>query len=103
MSVVPTAAPGGALIGRDAELAMLVTLVHEAAGGSGRAVLIEGEPGIGKSTLVRAALAELSRVAETDANVMPAIVECARVYASEGEICDALRAVWGIYRETPVF
>jgi methylmalonyl-CoA mutase N-terminal domain/subunit len=52
---------------------------------------------------VRAALAELSRVAETDANVMPAIVECARVYASEGEICDALRAVWGIYRETPVF
>ena len=24
-------------------------------------------------------------------------------YASEGEICDALRAVWGVYRETPVF
>jgi methylmalonyl-CoA mutase N-terminal domain/subunit len=52
---------------------------------------------------VRAALAELSRVAETDTNVMPAIVDCARLYASEGEICDALRAVWGVYRETPVF
>ena len=52
---------------------------------------------------VRAALAELSRVAETNANVMPAIVDCARLYASEGEICDALRAVWGVYRETPVF
>jgi methylmalonyl-CoA mutase, N-terminal domain len=52
---------------------------------------------------VRAALAELSRVAETDGNVMPAIVDCARLYASEGEICDALRAVWGVYRETPVF
>ena len=24
-------------------------------------------------------------------------------YASEGEICDALRSVWGVYRETPVF
>jgi methylmalonyl-CoA mutase, N-terminal domain len=35
--------------------------------------------------------------------VMPALVECARAYATEGEICDALRAVWGVYRETPVF
>ena len=34
---------------------------------------------------------------------MPHILDCARVYASEGEICDALREVWGIYRETPVF
>ena len=39
----------------------------------------------------------------SDRNVMPALVECARAYASEGEICDALRAVWGVYRETPVF
>jgi DNA-binding NarL/FixJ family response regulator len=56
--VVPTAAFNGALVGRDAELAMLVRFVREAAGGSGRSVLIEGEPGIGKSALVRAALAE---------------------------------------------
>jgi DNA-binding CsgD family transcriptional regulator len=56
--VVPTAALGGVLIGRDAELAMLVQLAGEAAGGRGRSVLIEGEPGIGKSALVRAALAE---------------------------------------------
>jgi methylmalonyl-CoA mutase N-terminal domain/subunit len=49
------------------------------------------------------ALAALSRAAETDRNVLPHLVDCARVYASEGEICDALRAVWGVYRETPVF
>ena len=34
---------------------------------------------------------------------MPHLVDCARAYASEGEICDALREVWGVYRETPVF
>jgi methylmalonyl-CoA mutase N-terminal domain/subunit len=52
---------------------------------------------------VDAAIANLQRAAETDENVMPHLVECARAYASEGEICDALRSVWGVYRETPVF
>ena len=55
MPVVPRGSP---LIGRDAETAMLVSLVTEVTAGRGGAVLIEGEPGIGKSSLVRAALAE---------------------------------------------
>jgi DNA-binding CsgD family transcriptional regulator len=55
---VPTATLAGALIGRDSEIAMLVGLMREVAGGRGSSVLIEGEPGIGKSALVRAALAE---------------------------------------------
>jgi DNA-binding CsgD family transcriptional regulator len=54
---VPTATLAGALVGRDSELAMLAGLVSEVAAGRGNSVLIEGEPGIGKSTLVRAALA----------------------------------------------
>ena len=53
--------------------------------------------------VVQASLQRLSADAASDRNVMPALVECARAYASEGEICDALRAVWGVYRETPVF
>jgi methylmalonyl-CoA mutase N-terminal domain/subunit len=52
---------------------------------------------------VQASLERLSADAATDRNVMPALVDCAQAYASEGEICDALRAVWGVYRETPVF
>jgi DNA-binding CsgD family transcriptional regulator/tetratricopeptide (TPR) repeat protein len=48
----------GALIGRDSELAMLAGLVTEVAAGRGSSVLIEGEPGVGKSALVQAALAE---------------------------------------------
>ncbi len=51
--------PAGALIGRDAEMALLAGLAGEVARGQGSAVLIEGEPGIGKSALVRAALAEV--------------------------------------------
>jgi DNA-binding CsgD family transcriptional regulator/tetratricopeptide (TPR) repeat protein len=45
------------LIGRDSELSLLVNSMTEVAGGHGRAVLIEGEPGIGKSALVHAACA----------------------------------------------
>jgi len=52
--------PAGALVGRDSEMALLTGLIKEAAQGRGSSVLIEGEPGIGKSALVRAALAEPS-------------------------------------------
>jgi DNA-binding CsgD family transcriptional regulator/tetratricopeptide (TPR) repeat protein len=48
---------GRPLVGRDSELAMLTRLKTEVAGGHGSSVLIEGEPGIGKSALVRAAVA----------------------------------------------
>jgi methylmalonyl-CoA mutase N-terminal domain/subunit len=37
------------------------------------------------------------------ANLMPALLDCARVHASEGEIVRALQDVFGTYRETPVF
>jgi DNA-binding CsgD family transcriptional regulator len=50
--------PAGALVGRDDEMALLTGLINEAARGRGTSVLIEGEPGIGKSALVRAAVAE---------------------------------------------
>ena len=53
--------------------------------------------------VVADSLQRLTADAASDRNVMPALVECARAYTSEGEICDALRAVWGVYRETPVF
>ena len=49
--------PAGALIGRGGELATLSALMEKVAAGQGNSVLIEGEPGIGKSALVRSALA----------------------------------------------
>jgi DNA-binding CsgD family transcriptional regulator len=48
--------PVATLVGRGDELAMLAALMREVTEGQGRSVLIEGEPGVGKSTLVRAAL-----------------------------------------------
>ena len=41
--------------------------------------------------------------AHDDRNLMPNLLDCARVHATEGEIVDALQDVFGIYTETPVF
>jgi len=49
-------------------------------------------------------LTELKQAAaRDDVNLMPAIVDAARDYVTMGEICDAFRDVWGVWRETPVF
>ena len=54
---MPPVAPSGVLVGRDSELAMLAGLVKRLAARRGGSVLVEGEPGIGKTALVQAALA----------------------------------------------
>ncbi|HEY6053452.1 MAG TPA: methylmalonyl-CoA mutase family protein [Gaiellaceae bacterium] len=41
--------------------------------------------------------------AHEDRNLMPTIVDAAKAYVTMGEMCDALREVWGTWRETPVF
>jgi DNA-binding CsgD family transcriptional regulator len=48
--------PAGALVGRDSEIALLTRLITELGRGRGGSLLIEGEPGIGKSALVQAAV-----------------------------------------------
>jgi DNA-binding CsgD family transcriptional regulator len=45
------------LVGRDNEMTLLTGLIRQVARGRGSSVLIEGEPGIGKSALVRVAVA----------------------------------------------
>ncbi len=46
-----------------------------------------------------AAMDELERVAGSDGNLMPAIVDAVRAYATVGEISDRLRVAWGEHRE----
>jgi methylmalonyl-CoA mutase N-terminal domain/subunit len=50
---------------------------------------------------VRRALDELKRAAGGRGNTMVPILDAARAYATVGEMCDALRDVWGEYTETP--
>jgi methylmalonyl-CoA mutase N-terminal domain/subunit len=53
---------------------------------------------------VQATLAALKQGAGTErVNLMPLLLDCARASVSEGEIVQALQAVWGDYREVPVF
>jgi methylmalonyl-CoA mutase N-terminal domain/subunit len=55
------------------------------------------------SAEVERTLAELRSAAATDANLMPAILDCARARVSEGEMVAALQQVFGSYTELPVF
>ena len=56
------------------------------------------------SAEVEQALARLKEGSlRDDVNLMPLIVDAARAYVTMGEMCDALRETWGIWRETPVF
>jgi methylmalonyl-CoA mutase, N-terminal domain len=52
---------------------------------------------------VEATLAALTAAARTDANLVEPMLDAARAEATLGEICDALRAVWGTYSEPPAF
>jgi len=51
---------------------------------------------------VKRALDTLRAAATTSRNLMPPIIDAVRAYATVGEMCDALRDVWGEYEETPV-
>ena len=51
---------------------------------------------------VQETLAALNKAAQTDENLMPYILDCARAYATEGEICGELRKVFGEYRPVEV-
>jgi methylmalonyl-CoA mutase, N-terminal domain len=52
---------------------------------------------------VQAALGDLVGAARTEANLIEPMLAAARVEATLGEICDALRAEWGEYAEPARF
>jgi len=50
--------------------------------------------------IVMDALNKLKQAATTDENLLPRVLECVESYATVGEISNALREIWGEYRET---
>ena len=56
------------------------------------------------SAKVESCLSALKQAAAREGvNLMPPIIDASREYVTLGEMCDALREVWGVWRETPVF
>jgi methylmalonyl-CoA mutase, N-terminal domain len=51
---------------------------------------------------VERALDALRLAARGSANLMPPILDAVRAYTTVGEMCDALRQVWGEYEEVPI-
>jgi methylmalonyl-CoA mutase, N-terminal domain len=87
-------------------------------GGDGEIEILRIDPGLERKQIdrvqavrarrdpepVERALAELREAAaRPDANLMPNLLDCARVHATEGEIVQSLQRVFGTYTETPVF
>lgn len=53
--------------------------------------------------MVEAALEALTEAARGTTNLMPPILDAVRAGATEGEIVEAMKTVFGVYRERPVF
>jgi methylmalonyl-CoA mutase N-terminal domain/subunit len=51
---------------------------------------------------VERSLDALRRAAAGGENTMYPLLDCVRAYATVGEMCDALREVWGEYEEEPL-
>jgi methylmalonyl-CoA mutase N-terminal domain/subunit len=54
------------------------------------------------STQFKQSLANLVEAARSNENLLPALIESVKAYATLGEICDALRGVYGTYRPSQV-
>jgi methylmalonyl-CoA mutase N-terminal domain/subunit len=52
--------------------------------------------------MVTRALDRLRKAAAGTENTMPAILDAVRAYATIGEMCDALRTIWGEYQEQAI-
>jgi methylmalonyl-CoA mutase N-terminal domain/subunit len=56
------------------------------------------------SAAVESSLARVKQAASREGdNLMPPLVDASKAYVTMGEMCDALREVWGTWTETPVF
>ncbi|BCJ72663.1 methylmalonyl-CoA mutase [Catellatospora sp. IY07-71] len=65
--------------------------------------LLQGRRADRDQATVDAALKKMIEVARTGANMVPAMLDACRAEATLGEICNALRDEWGVYREPARF
>ena len=77
------------------------TLVIDERVGKRQAARLEELRASRDARAVEASLASVERAAAGGTNLMPAILDAVRAYATLGEICDVLRAEFGVYAEQP--
>lgn len=53
--------------------------------------------------LVKRRLADVETAARSDQNLMPSMIDAAKAYCTEQEICDVLRSVFGQHQDRPEF
>jgi methylmalonyl-CoA mutase N-terminal domain/subunit len=78
-----------------------ILYIDESAAETQLARLAEVKAGRRQADVDRA-LDQLKRAAAGGDNTMPPMLDAVRAYATVGEMCDALRMVWGEYEEIPV-
>ncbi|WP_187081728.1 AAA family ATPase [Ramlibacter albus] len=86
-----TTAPGTPIVGREAALAVLDAGLDSVSAGACRLVLVAGEPGIGKSTLV-------ARFLQVHPEVRQAVGQCIEAYGTGEPYLPVLDALNGIAR-----
>ena len=79
-----------------------ILYIDESAGDKQLAKLERAEADARARTRSQRSLDALRAAARTPENLMPPILDAVRAYATVGEMCDALRDVWGEYEEVPV-
>ncbi len=82
----------GRLIGRDDELEHLETWFGDVLAGRSRPLLLEGEPGIGKTSLLRAARARAQRLGARPIAVSPIPTAANLALSGLGAVLDSLRS-----------
>jgi methylmalonyl-CoA mutase N-terminal domain/subunit len=65
--------------------------------------ILKGRRGARDEAKVQDSLKRMIAAAHGDENMIPSMLEACRAEATLGEICDALRAEWGVYREPARF
>ena len=83
----------GRLVGREAELAHLDRWLDEVLAGHSQPLLLEGEPGIGKTSLLRAARAGAIRAGARPLAVTPIPAAASLALAGLGAVIAPLRAM----------
>jgi methylmalonyl-CoA mutase, N-terminal domain len=78
------------------------TLYIDEAAGARQLARLEAVRRRRDQSAVDRALADLRDAAETGRNTMEPLLDAVRAYATIGEMCDALRQVWGEYVEEPI-